>query len=181
VDNHDYQSPWYEWPLILKPMWFYGGTGNAGEGNVATIMCMGNPAVWWVGFGTFLYMLWRWMKPYLLLRAPKDHRLAMLLLAFAAQFVPWMLVPRSMFIYHYFGSLPFVMCGIVYAFERIQIKKPALFRPLQVGYMVIVLVLFIGFYPIATGIPIPRAWANAMNWLTFLKLPIWKYGRWLMY
>lgn len=181
IDDHDFNSPWYEWPLILKPMWYYTGTPYAGEGKVATIMCMGNPAIWWIGLGTLLYVVWRWLKPYLLFQHPTDHRPAMIVLAFASQFVPWMLVPRTMFIYHYFGSLPFLMCTIVYVFERIDLKKPKLSQVIQIGYMAVVLLLFIGFYPIATGIPIPKAWADAMNWLAFLRLPIWRFGRWLYY
>ena len=181
VDDHAFKSPWYEWPLILKPMYYYNGTAYAGEGNVATIMCMGNPAVWWIGLCTFLYMAWRWLKPRLRLQHSADARPAMLLIAFASQFVPWMLVPRSMFIYHYFGGLPFVMLSIVYAFERIDIVKPALSRGLQIGYMAVVLVLFVGFYPFATGVPFPRAWADAMNWLSYLRLPVWAHHRWLLY
>ena len=44
-----------------------------------------------------------------------------------------------------------------------------------------VVLLFIAFYPIATGVPFPRWWANAINWFSFLKLPGWKYRGWLYY
>jgi len=181
VDDHAFQSPWYEWPLILKPMYYYNGTAYAPQGFVATIMCMGNPAVWWAGFIAFLYVAWRWLKPRLQLKTSADAPPAMLLIAFASQFVPWMLVPRSMFIYHYFGGLPFVMLCIVYAFERIDLIKPMLSRWLMIGYMAVVLLLFVGFYPFATGVPFPRAWADAMNWLTAFRLKTWTHGRWLFY
>ncbi|MBN1409296.1 MAG: glycosyltransferase family 39 protein, partial [Spirochaetales bacterium] len=46
--THPFSTPWYEWPLIIRPMWYYGGTNL--PGNVTErIVAMGNPAVWWVG------------------------------------------------------------------------------------------------------------------------------------
>ena len=181
ADNHAFQSPWYEWPLMLKPMYYYNGSPFVGEGNVATIMCMGNPAVWWTGFATMLYLLWRWLRPHVRGEAVRDHRPAMLLLAFLAQFLPWVLVPRSMFIYHYFGSLPFVMLSIVYAAQRVDARLGKRALPVWIGYMAVTVLLFIGFYPIGTGTEIPRAWADAMNWFSNLYLPGWQYRGWLYY
>ncbi len=181
VDNHSFKSPWYEWPLILKPMYYFNGKPYVEPGNVSTIMALGNPAVWWVGFFAFLYVAYRWLAPYLRGARQTDPRLAMLLLAFAAQFVPWMLVPRSMFIYHYFGSLPFVMLSIAYALEQLHLKRPAMANRVQIGYMAVVFVLFVAFYPVATGTQVPTAWANAVNWLGFLKLPGWQFRGWLYY
>lgn len=181
VDDHAFQSPWYEWLLMLKPMYYYNGSAYVGEGLVSTIMCLGNPAVWWVGLGTLLYTVCRWLKANLRGEAVRDKRLAMLLIAFLAQYLPWILVPRSMYIYHYFGSLPFVMLTVVYAFEQLYMRKPDLARIAQMVYMGVVLALFIGFYPVATGTPVSVHWADAMNWLGFLKLPGWKYRGWLYY
>ena len=181
VDNHAFKSPWYEWPLMLKPMYYFNGKPFVAEGNASTIMCMGNPAVWWVGFGAFLYVFWCWLKPHLYGERVKDRRPAMLLLAFAAQFLPWVLVPRSMFIYHYFGSLPFVMLCIVYAFEQFYRRNECAARVTQIAYMAVVLVLFVGFYPIATGVQVSEQWIKSMNWLGFLKLPGWQFKGWIYY
>ncbi len=176
VDDHAFKSPWYEWPLCLKPMYYYDGRGYAPEGWTATIMCMGNPAVWWVGFAAVIWSAVRLVSG--LIRREKDRDAVPLLLfiALAAQFVPWMLVPRSTFIYHYFASLPFVMLLTVYAFR--ELKVPPLAERIYMGVTVL---LFIGFYPFATGTEFPRAWADAMNWLRFLYLPGWKYRGWLYY
>lgn len=180
VDDHAFQSPWYEWPLMLKPMYYFNGSNYAPEGMISTIMCMGNPAVWWVGLAALLYVLWRWLSPHLF-GGERDSRPAMILLGFLAQFVPWMLVSRSTFIYHYFGSLPFVMLCIVYAMERIAVRWPRRIHWIQGAYMAVVLGLFIAFYPIGTGVQVSAAWANAVNWLRFLYLPGWQYKGWLYY
>jgi dolichyl-phosphate-mannose--protein O-mannosyl transferase len=105
----------------------------------------------------------------------------MLLIAAAAQYIPWMFITRATFIYHYFACLVFVMLCIVYALERISSRNTKLGSRLQALYMVLVLLAFAGFYPFATGVPINRAWADAMNWLKGLSLPWWKFGGWLRY
>ena len=46
--DHPYYSPWYEWPFIGKPMWYYSDS-NGAYGTASTIMALGNPAVWWSG------------------------------------------------------------------------------------------------------------------------------------
>lgn len=173
VDNHAFQSPWYEWPLILKPMYYFSGRAYAKPGMISSIMCMGNPAVWWTGLAAVAAALWKWARR-LWRGGENDPRLGMLLVALAAQFLPWVLVPRSMFIYHYFASLPFVMLCVCLLFERAR-------NALLYGFMGMVLALFILFYPIATGVQVPLAWGHLMNWFSFLKLPGWQYRGWLYF
>ncbi|MCL1963685.1 MAG: phospholipid carrier-dependent glycosyltransferase, partial [Firmicutes bacterium] len=179
--DHPFQSPWYEWPLILKPIYYYNGSPYVAPGMISTIMSLGNPAVWWAGLAAILYVIWTWAGPRLRGEAVRDHRPAMLVIAFAAQFLPWVLVPRSMYIYHYFGSLPFVMMAIVFAFEKLYKAKPDLARAAQIAYMAVIAVLFAGFYPVATGVQVPRAWADAVNWFGGLYLPGWRFRGWLYY
>ncbi|MCL1796383.1 MAG: phospholipid carrier-dependent glycosyltransferase, partial [Clostridia bacterium] len=179
--GHSYQSPWYEWPLILRPMWYYRGLYGIAEGNVSSIVAMGNPVVWWVGCSTMVYLLWSWLKPHLYGRRVRDHRPALLLISFLAQLVPWLFVTRAIFIYHYFGSLPFVMLSIVYALERFGIKNRRAELSVMFGYLAIVAAMFVGFYPIATGSEVSRRWMDAVNWLKNIKLPGWTFGGWLRY
>ncbi|HIT68937.1 MAG TPA: glycosyltransferase family 39 protein [Candidatus Aphodomonas merdavium] len=181
VDDHAFQSPWYEWPLILKPMYFYDGKPFVKEGYVASIMCMGNPAVWWVGFAALLYVLWRFIQNARSHALSKDLAPGLILAGFAAQYLPWVLVPRSMFIYHYFGSLPFVMAATGYVFSRLYEHNAHKTRTLTIVYCAVTVALFIAFYPIATGVQFPRAWADLINWFSFLKLPGWVYRGWLYY
>jgi len=40
--THPFSSTWWEWPLIRKPIWYYGGTELA-PGRMASIVCHGQP------------------------------------------------------------------------------------------------------------------------------------------
>jgi hypothetical protein len=42
--THPFSSPWWSWPLMLKPLWVYS---NSWDTMVSTIVLMGNPAIWW--------------------------------------------------------------------------------------------------------------------------------------
>ncbi|WP_456049012.1 glycosyltransferase family 39 protein [Acetivibrio cellulolyticus] len=53
VDDHPYQSSWWEWPIMVKPMAFYFGSDL--EPDMASkIFTMGNPAIWWTGILVFV-------------------------------------------------------------------------------------------------------------------------------
>ena len=53
VSTHGYQSSWWEWPIMVKPMAFYFGK-DLEPGMISKIFTMGNPAVWWIGLVALL-------------------------------------------------------------------------------------------------------------------------------
>ena len=77
-----------------------------------------------------------------------------------AQYLPWVLVPRGTYIYHYFASLPFLMSALSLCFdERKGTGKP--WKKL-IGIAVIVLATaaFVILFPYASGISVPSAWLD---------------------
>ncbi|NLG24759.1 MAG: phospholipid carrier-dependent glycosyltransferase, partial [Clostridiales bacterium] len=150
-DTHAFQSPWYSWPVIGWPMWFYSGTAYMPAGMVSSISCMGNPAVWWGGLAALLFVLAR------VLRGGDNYRYV--LIGFAAQYLPWVLVPRSTFIYHYFASVPFIILCIVLALQWLRGHRPRIYRPALFTLLGAALALFVMFYPILSGAPVARSYA----------------------
>jgi len=120
--DHPFYSPWYQWPVIAKPMWYYSG---GVKGNTAqTIAAFGNPAVWWGGLAAIAAVALLWLSRHLdrekglvLHTRQNDMRPAILLIGFAAQYVPWTLVPRGTYIYHYFPSVPFIILCAALCFD----------------------------------------------------------------
>lgn len=108
--THSFQSSWWAWPTLVRPIWYY--SGSEADGLKGTITSMGNPAVWWTGIAAVISTaIIAWKK--------KDKRMVVIFVAFAMQYCPWMLVTRCTFIYHFFTSVPFVILMIVYCFEHI--------------------------------------------------------------
>jgi Gpi18-like mannosyltransferase len=152
VATHPFSSPWWEWPIIKKPIWYYTGQGYIPTGKVSSIVSMGNPAIWWTGIiSVFLTAI--------IAIKERDKRGAYILIAIASQYVPWMLVPRLIFIYHFFATVPFVILSIVYVIEWSFNKYKKVDICLGV-YLLAVVVLFIMFYPIMSGLTVDKTYVS---------------------
>jgi dolichyl-phosphate-mannose--protein O-mannosyl transferase len=158
TDTHFYESPWYQWPIIWKPMWYFDGKAFMPSGFISSISAMGNPAVWWGGLIALIAVITA------VIRRKGGERYLWVVIGFAAQYVPWMLVPRSMFIYHYFASVPFIIICIVLMLNRLRWQTVKWYKPALIAYLAIALVLFIGFYPIMSGMPVLRSYARYLRW-----------------
>jgi Gpi18-like mannosyltransferase len=155
--EHPYSSYWFQWPLMLRPIYYY--SGQLKNGLNTGITSFGSPAVWWMGIAALLYCVSAISKHF-------DKTLFFLLAAYASQYLPWIFITRTTYIYHYFPSVPFVILMITYMFKHWAAPR----RPAAVIiYMLAALLLFIAFYPTLSGLPIPMWYVN-----TFLRwMPTW--------
>ncbi|MFC3803738.1 glycosyltransferase family 39 protein [Cohnella sp. GCM10012308] len=157
VATHPFASSWWEWPLMIKPIWYYGGAVAADQ--VSSIVAMGNPAVWWIGIPAVAGAI------FLLLRGrARDPRLVFLLIGLAAEYLPWVGVSRLTFIYHFFASVPFIILLIVYLLKEGR-ESVRLTRGHVYGYLGAALLLFVLFYPILSGMTVDKSYvAHALRW-----------------
>ncbi|HPK16069.1 MAG TPA: phospholipid carrier-dependent glycosyltransferase [Clostridia bacterium] len=162
--THDYQSPWWQWPLILRPMWYYVNYDVA-EGYIGTISALGNPAVWWVccvGSAMALIKLIRG-------KIAPDMTWLALFVALLAEIAPWVLVTRCTFIYHYFASVPFIILITANLLRKKEQSDPAWAKAKWI-WMGAAVALFILFYPAITGVTAPRGYIKLLEWL-----PSWTF------
>ncbi len=137
--EHAYSSPWYQWPIIYRPIWYFSGTNG---GFSEDISAMGNPLVWWLGIVSFIYCL---------IKAKNDRTARFLAIAYLAQLLPWVFVTRTTFIYHYFPCVPFAVLMnmyLIYKNSNVRTKKYCII------YTAAVILLFIMFYPAISGFPV---------------------------
>ena len=171
VATHYFASPWYEWPLIIKPMWYYSGSFNE-PGMVSSIMAFGNPAVWWTGLAAMIAVLGMSIRCRLLpmlgvlpYREEEDSScLTVVVIGFLSAYLPWVLVSRLTFIYHYFASVPFIILSTAICLKALSRRRPRMARAAGIVLVILSIILFIAFYPLASGHEVPRGWCDAMNW-----------------
>jgi len=164
--THNYSSPWYEWPTMVRPVWYYSRSipalAEKGQGLREGISAFGNPAVWWPGIPAALYMLYLWLQK-------KDRTAGFLLVGYLAQYLPWFFVTRITFLYHYFPSVPFVVLMIAYSLLqwkiRVEKHSKTAFPTLLLLYGTLTIALFLLFYPVLSGQPVtPDYVAKYLRW-----------------
>lgn len=171
--DHPFQSPWWQWPFILKPIWYVQDHFElAGFG--ATIMCLGNPWVFYIGAFAMVGVLVSFLLKYIsfgkngiaLRKGNGQLTLFVIVVGFLAQYLPWMLVPRSMYIYHYFASVPFVILSTAWFIGMISNKR--IRNLVIVVYLLGAIVFFVMFFPYASGVMTNVRWLDAMKWFSRL-------------
>jgi dolichyl-phosphate-mannose--protein O-mannosyl transferase len=156
--THTYQSRWWEWPLTLRPVWYYsmrspGTVANIYANGNTVLSCMFVPAVIWVAF--------RWFRR----REPAAFVLA---IGFFGQWLPWALVPRIAFAYHFLPAVPFGCLAIAVALVEVW-GIGVVGRAIAVAYVAAAIAFFVYFYPIYTLVPLtPQAFESRM-WLSSWK------------
>lgn len=155
--THPYSSTWYEWPIMKRPIFFY--SGETADGLVEGISSFGNPLVWWAGIPAFVMVLYYAIKK-------GDRNCRFLTFGYLSQFLPWVLIGRVVFIYHYFPSVPFVALMVGYCMKRIVEIKPK-WKPAMYAYAAFAVVLFVMFYPVLTGTPVRSDYVgNYLRWFS---------------
>ncbi len=161
-DPHPAASPWWSWPLVLKPVWFYAHTVQTDRGPAtAVIYDAGNLALWWPmlpALAGLAVMAWR-------------RRLAEWALpgwASLGQWLPWVRITRVGFIYHFFSVVPFGIVALTYWVER-GLRAKA-WRRWAAAYLVLVVLLFVLIYPWISAVPIRDQDLANYQWL-----PSWIY------
>ncbi|NLP14677.1 MAG: phospholipid carrier-dependent glycosyltransferase [Clostridium sp.] len=174
VDDHPYASPAYSWPLISKPLAEYFGT-NLPPGKISKMYVLGNPAVFWFGIICVFFAI-------AMAIIKKDKRLLPIVVAFAFQYLPWFMVSRCVFIYHFFTSVPFLILCIVYVLYYLceylpedvgkaygsKIAAINTYKASQAFvyiYLLINVLLFILFYPAISGMVVDSSYIKLVNWL----------------
>ena len=155
VATHPYQSSWYQWPFTNVPMWYYySGAG----GKISTLSASGNPAVWWVcSIGAAALYALRALR-----RVKPDRALLLIGVGILANFLPWVLVPRCTFIYHFFATVPFIILATVYLVGLLEKKSPALHTAKWV-WLGLAVLLFILLYPGISGLSVSAGWAKILK------------------
>jgi len=102
---HPASSPWWAWPLDLKPVWFENA--NYADDVGTMIYDGGNPALWWLAISAMGFLAWQAFKR-------RSLGLALVAMAFLWQWLSWARIDRAAFEYHFYTALPFFLVALAY-------------------------------------------------------------------
>lgn len=158
--THPYSSNWYQWPIDYRPLWAYSAPEETvGKSMIGCISIFGNPLIFWASIAAFVYTG-------IVGIIKRDKKVLFLMVGLLAQFVPWMLIKRCVFIYHFFASTPFLIIMIVYSFKDLE-ERFGWFKHISNAFVVLCGLLFAAFYPVLSGLPISKTYSD--TWLKWIK------------
>ncbi|HYV96015.1 MAG TPA: phospholipid carrier-dependent glycosyltransferase [Gemmatimonadaceae bacterium] len=150
--TNPYASPAWSWPLLKRPMTYYAepDTGPVQQRITAT----GSPFVWWTCFAALGFLA------VCVVQRKADDAARVAVGGFLAMYAPLVLVSSgraATFIYYMLPSVPFMCLAIVAVTRRARWQ-------LLAAYGLIAVVSFAFFYPVLTGVSLPRGAVERRIW-----------------
>nr|MDQ2679584.1 phospholipid carrier-dependent glycosyltransferase [Candidatus Eremiobacteraeota bacterium] len=170
VATHPYASVWWQWPLDLRPVLYYAHYGYDAHNTLKTaavILSLPNPLILWVGLITVPivgYLGW----------TERNKGYALLVIAYLSQWLPWSRSPRIAFAYHFYVDIPLICLCSAIVLQRIWLWGTAnaqwrtWSRIIVFGYVAVVGLTFVYFYPVLAGSTIPYG-----SWLSRMWIGSW--------
>jgi dolichyl-phosphate-mannose--protein O-mannosyl transferase len=182
--THPFSSPWFSWPLMFDPLknsvhvpvWLE--SASMANGLNSTIVVMGNPAVWWGGFAAVIALtvaflsqviqaFVTYMRP-LIKRSTERFSIKLnfpaffILLVFFFQWLPYVLITRVVFIYHFYSNVPILCLATAFVVSKYWSNRWV--KIAAIAYFVLTIALFVLFYPVISGVPASTTAINNLKW-----------------
>ncbi|MBM3258993.1 MAG: phospholipid carrier-dependent glycosyltransferase [Candidatus Sericytochromatia bacterium] len=152
--SHNYQSSWWTWPLMYRPTWYW--FKDFKDGTIGGIVAIGNPAIWWAYLPVVLGATWVAFRRL-------DWRFGLPAAFALGLWLAWGVEPRALVFMHYmFEAIPFTCILLAFILDRLWRHQRTAFLPPV--YLVIVAGLFVFFYPLLAGWPIPWRYYHMHIW-----------------
>ncbi|MES3151021.1 phospholipid carrier-dependent glycosyltransferase [Sphingomonas faeni] len=162
LPQHTYQSSWWTWPLMIRPIWYlYEPVDGAQRG----VLMLGNPAVMWGGLVAVALCLWGAVRE-------RSATLGVAAGLWIGSYAMWAIIPKSIgFFYYYYLSSIWLAVAIAVALDHYgRSPRRSQRRTWDEAFLGIAAGLFVYFYPIlsAAALPGPRAF---VKWMWFSTWP----------
>lgn len=161
TQTHPYSSKWWTWPLMMRPVFYWVGSDGG------KIYFLGNPVLWW---GASILLVAAAVS----LAASRRDRLAVLrgqgwilFAGYVVAYLPFVRVPRALFLYHYLTPLIFSLMAGLYWLDKRSSGK--IFTRRVVTTVVTISILWFAlFSPLTYGLS-SESWQALAFWF-----PSWR-------
>ncbi|CDO35370.1 MULTISPECIES: phospholipid carrier-dependent glycosyltransferase [Novosphingobium] len=152
---HPYRSVWYQWVGDLRVIWYLFETVKDTQRG---IVMLGNPFSMMVGLLALLWGIGAAIYQ-------KRHDVLVFVLLYAATLGVWIYNAKPVqFYYHYLLPGAFLMGVLALALDAMWASKGR-WQRIGTGTIVLALGFFVLFFPILSGLPLPKDVYNFWMWL----------------
>lgn len=172
--THPDGSKWYEWPLMKKPIYYWV---KSGDGVTSNIYLVGNPFVWWLGaFSVLLVISSLLIKK---IRQKLTPEIYFLIAGYVINLLPFVLISRVAFLYHYLTALVFSILILVFMAEKLffnnklkimdeeiekqNFKNHRTYFIIYLTFLGLVLISFLVISPLTYGLPTTQDQAKSYS------------------
>jgi len=158
LSPHTYQSEWYQWPLISRPIWYFYEPDPIQH---AGVLLVGNPLIMWGGVLAVVLCLIAWIDT----KAIRPGAVALMWIASVAIYI---VIPKSLgFYYYYYLSSIFLCLALPMSFDLLDPQRK---MGLGEWFAAASFLLFLYFYPIIAAVPLSdpqdfHKWMWFSTWL----------------
>lgn len=166
--EHIYGSEWWSWPLMIRPIWFYY---QEQFNKIYGIIALANPFIIWSSTVALIFALVFLIYNNLsktvkkIFSEKEKFALWFLLLAWIIFYLPWLIISRVLFFYHYLTAYSFAIIILSYCLMKIKEQHLTMF------YVIFTVFIFISllYLPVWTAYPISKNYFDFIiftyNWI----------------
>jgi dolichyl-phosphate-mannose-protein mannosyltransferase len=141
IVHHPGHSPWWAWPWMLNPLWYYTWL-NPHDGQLRAVLTIGNPFLWWAAIPAWGFCALRAIRSV-------DSSAGFVGWLGASLWLAWAATSRSTTFMTYFGeSLPFASLALAMGIGALGRRWSFWLPPLYAGFAA---TWFIWTYPLLTA------------------------------
>jgi dolichyl-phosphate-mannose--protein O-mannosyl transferase len=148
--THPFGSPWYGWPIGYRAVYLYV---HSAENTRAEMWTFPNLVVFWGGLVALAYAAREAVRK-------RSVAIGLLVAAAVIQYLPWTLVSRVAFMYHYLPVVPFLALALAW-FLAEGLKGRPLQRTVLSWTIVAAIAFFFFTYPVLVGWQMPIGYLDA--------------------
>lgn len=153
--THPYGSDWWTWPFVIRPIWLYFQMPT--PQSVVGIIELGNVITWTAGVAALIYSLLSFK-----LKKPEQSRTLFLAISYLAVYLPWALISRVKFIYHYLVPVSILLIILAIALEELGWTMKQ--KWLAILILLLGAAFFVYFIPLLIGYQIPQTFYLNHMW-----------------
>jgi len=173
---HPYSSSWFTWPIMLRPIAYFFSSQEmlTVSGNSLTVFnavhLFPNPALTLFSSIAIFIMSMNWLSSLSRVITSKIYdsdfvAITFILIGYFANFLPWALVSRSAFIYHYQSAACFGFVALAYLLYKISLKEKIEYKALYFLSLFLIVTASIYWLPIQIGLDISEEAFYSRMWL----------------
>jgi dolichyl-phosphate-mannose-protein mannosyltransferase len=164
VIPHTWGSPWWSWPIMLRPIRFYYGANP--QGLFQVIVAIGNPLIWWSSTLAVVVGIFEIVRKAATRKLSADDPIIPIVLGYLLLLAPWVPGTRIPYIYNYLPIYPFAILALAYWLCRIW-DGPRWGPWVVVGFSVCAVALSVFFLPLVLALPISDNALNHRIWIDY--------------